>query len=98
MQYLWATGSAFLIAISLNYLLSRRYVFLGSERSTSQAYGMFVAVALVGMILVVGGMYGLVHWVGLHYLLARILTAVLSGFWNYLMNLYVNFQVVGIHT
>ena len=94
-HYLYSAGIAFLIAVSLNFILSRRYVFKGSARSGSVSYLNFLLIALVGLGFVVGGMYVLVSVFSVSYVIARIFVAGLTGIWNYLMNLYVNFNVAG---
>ena len=90
-----ASGIAFATAVSINYFCSRKFIFRGSVQSTRSSYGIFLLIALCGFGLVIGGMALLVtvwHW---HYLFSRILIALVTGFWNYLLNLYVNFQVAG---
>lgn len=92
-----AAGLAFLIAVSVNYWLSRKYVFPGTLRGVKEGFGNFILIVLVGLAVVMGGMYVLVSALHFNYLSARIFTAALTGLWNYLMNLYVNFKVVGKH-
>jgi putative flippase GtrA len=94
-HYLYAAGIAFLIAVTINYALSRRYVFKGSARSGSVSYVNFLFIAFIGLGFVVGGMYVLVSMFSVSYVLARVFVAGLTGVWNYLMNLYVNFKVAG---
>jgi putative flippase GtrA len=94
-HYLYAAGFAFLVAVSINFLLSRRFVFRGSARSAPVSYINFILIASIGLALVVGGMYVLVSVFSVSYVVARILVAGLTGIWNYLMNLYVNFKVAG---
>lgn len=96
-NYLLASGTSFLIAVSVNYVLSVRYVFRGSQRNAGSGYVNFLLIAGAGALLVVGGMYVLVEWFAMTYLTARIVVATLTGLWNYLMNLYVNFKVAGSH-
>lgn len=92
----YAAGLAFVIAVSLNYWVSRRYVFPGTLRGAKVGYANFLLIAGVGLFIVTAGMY-LLTTLGVPYLVARVGIAALTGFWNYLMNLYVNFKVVGIH-
>lgn len=94
-HYLYSAGIAFLIAVSLNFILSRKYVFKGSARSTQVGYINFILIALIGLGMVVGGMYVLVSVFSVSYVVARVFLAGLTGIWNYLMNLYVNFKVAG---
>jgi putative flippase GtrA len=92
-----AAGIAFIIAVSLNYMLSRRYVFIGTLRGVKAGYLGFTAIALAGLSIVAGGMYVLTVILNVHFLIARIMVAVVTGFCNYLINLYVNFKVAGHH-
>lgn len=94
-HYIVATGIAFFFAVSLNYFISRKTVFRGSERSLKGGYFNFIIFALVGMSASMVGMYVLVSVLALYYIYARVAVAAFVGMWNYLMNLYVNFKVVG---
>lgn len=96
-NYLIAAAVAFVIAVSVNYIASRRYVFRGSLRQVGVGYVQFLLIAGAGLCFVVGAMYVLVEHLAVSYVVARIMVAVVTGFWNYLMNLYVNFQVAGRH-
>lgn len=96
-NYIVAAGAAFVVAVSLNYFLSRKYVFKGSARAVRSGYVNFLSIALVGLLLVIGGMYVLVSVFGFNYLVSRIGIAGLTGFWNYLINLFINFDVAGKH-
>lgn len=96
-NYIVSAGASFLVAISLNYYISRRYVFHGSLRSAHAGYLIFIIIALVGLIAVAGGMFILVQVFGLYYISSRIVVALIVGVWNYVMNLYVNFKVAGRH-
>jgi putative flippase GtrA len=93
--YVLATAMAFGVAVSINYFLSRRFVFKGTLRSVHEGYGIFILIALVGLGTVTGLMILFVEVFHLHYLTARIIIAGIVGMWNYLMNLYVNFKVAG---
>ncbi|MEN9921988.1 MAG: hypothetical protein RL097_264 [Candidatus Parcubacteria bacterium] len=96
-QYVIAAGVAFLIAVSINYWFSRQYVFKRTLREVKEGYVHFVTIALIGLLMVMGGMFVLVEYAHFDYLFARIIVALVTGFWNYLMNLYVNFKVVDRH-
>ncbi len=95
LNYLVATAVAFLIAVSCNYYISRKYVFVGSVRSHKAGYANFVSIALIGLGFVTLSMYILVGVYGLAPVIARVSVAALTGIWNYLMNLFVNFKVAG---
>jgi putative flippase GtrA len=92
-----ATGIAFGIAVSINYVFSRRFVFKGTLRSVHSGYGIFIAIALAGLVAVTGLMMVFVEIIRMDYLPARVIIAGVVGMWNYLINLYVNFKVAGKH-
>ncbi|CAN5744663.1 hypothetical protein BH11PAT2_BH11PAT2_00960 [soil metagenome] len=94
-NYVIASGISFFLAISLNYVLSRNHVFKGSERLWKAGYINFVAVALIGLVVVTAGMYVFVGILHANYLLSRIGIAIVTGFCNYLFNLFINFNVAG---
>jgi len=94
-QHILATGMAFLIAVSFNFLISRKVVFKGTERPPGKSYVAFILIAGMGLVFVTGLMYVAVDILGIYYLLSRILIAGVVGMWNYLLNLYVNFKVAG---
>lgn len=95
--YYLATPGAFLIAVSLNYLISRRFVFRGTTRRHRVGYSVFIGIAVLGALLTTLGVTLFVTYAGLHFLVARVLTALVVGMGNYLFNLFFNFKVVGLH-
>lgn len=97
MNYLIATGLAFVTAVSINYLVSRKFVFSKTTRKMSHGYYGFLFISGIGLLLVIILMALFVEVFAMDYLLSRILTAGFVGMWNYLMNLYFNFKVAGNH-
>jgi putative flippase GtrA len=95
--YYIATPLSFIIAVSCNYVLSRRFVFIGTTRSWHGGYAYFTIVALGGAAITTSLVAGLVILFGFYYLFARVLVAGFVGAANYLFNLYVNFNVAGQH-
>ncbi|WP_421901486.1 GtrA family protein [Maridesulfovibrio sp.] len=91
----FAAALAFFIAVSINYLISRRLVFKGTTREFKQGYLGFLLIAGTGLVIVTGGMYIMVDILQWQYLISRILVSLITGLWNYLLNLYVNFRVAG---
>lgn len=92
-----STAVGFLVAVSINYFVSRRYVFKGSARRVHHGYLYFILVAGGGAFLVTGAVAGLVMYFSMHYLAARVLVACAVGIGNYLFNLHLNFKVAGHH-
>lgn len=95
--YYLATPGAFLVAVSINYLISRRFVFRGTKRTHTVGYPYFITVALVGAGVTTLGVTLLVTYLGLYFIVARVLTALVVGMGNYLFNLIYNFKVVDVH-
>jgi putative flippase GtrA len=94
-NYLFATGFAFFIAVSVNYAISRVWVFRGSERGIGGGYVYFVQIAIVGAVATTFGTWLVVSLTGWHFLIGRVIVANIIGIWNYLMNLFLNFRVAG---
>jgi putative flippase GtrA len=97
LPYLLSTGLAFLIAVSANYYVSRRLVFSQTTRKITHGYYAFIIIAGVGLILVISLMALFVELFDWNYLISRVVIAGVVGIWNYAMNLFVNFKVVGKH-
>jgi putative flippase GtrA len=93
--YIFSAGLAFLIAVSLNYFLSRHFVFIASKRSIKVWYLFFMIITSVGLGFVMSLMYIFVDVMQFNYILSRVGIAAVVGVWNYLMNLYFNFRVAG---
>jgi len=94
-HYLHASVSGFLIAVSVNYSISRRWVFKGSQRRLAAGYLYFLKTAAAGAMAT-----GFLMWLfcaATHgpYLLIRIIIAAVVGTGNYLIHLYLNFRVAG---
>jgi len=97
LPYLVSTPASFLVAVSANYLLSRRFVFAYSARSMRTGYIWFILIAISGALFITAGVGLLVTKANLPYLLARIAVSPAAGVGNYLANLYLNFRVAGVH-
>ena len=95
--YWLSTWLGFVIAVSLNYFISRRFVFRGTGRRIDHGYAFFILFALGGAAFIAGAVTLLVTLFGLHYLVARIGIAAIVGIGNYLFNLHFNFRVAGQH-
>ena len=89
-NYVIATGVAFTVAVSVNYLFSRRYVFKGTSRSFYAGYVAFMVIASIGIGIAMLGMALMVGTLHFHILDSRIIIAGVVGVWNYLINLYFN--------
>lgn len=92
-NYLIATSAGFTVGVSINYLLSRHYVFVGSTRGYKSGYGYFFLIAGLGLFFITSSMYVMVSFWEFNYLFSRVLIAAIVGIWNYSMNLFFNFKL-----
>lgn len=95
--YYIATPVGFLIAVSINYAISRKFVFKGTARTVHHGYAYFIGLACLTALGITGAVAFFVSAFALHYLVARTLVACVVGFGNYLLNLHFNFKVAGLH-
>lgn len=96
--YLYAVAIGFGIGITLNYIISRTWVFKGTARTIHHGYIYFVGggVVSLGVVLTLVGI--LVGTLGIPLLIARGIVSGIVGIGNYLFNLYINFNVAGKHS
>ena len=87
-----ATGLTFLVATSLHYALGRAWIYRGTERKVLPGYGLFLANALVGLVMTVALFALLMRVTPLHYLVARTLVSVVAGLAMFLSNAILNFK------
>ncbi len=92
-NYLISVGISFIIAVTLNYHYSRRFVFHETTRDLHEGYFNFLVIAILGLILIILLMAILVEVFNINYIVARVLVACLVGIYNYLANLLLNFQI-----
>jgi putative flippase GtrA len=85
-------GFTYFIAITLDYLLLRVFVYKNSIRSNYKGYFYFLLIALSGSGMVSIVMYYFVEVLGYYYLLVRPLFAIVLGIWNYTLNTSLNFR------
>jgi putative flippase GtrA len=96
-NYLVSTAIAFIISITIHYHFSRKFVFSKTTRGIKHGYYIFLGTAILGLMFVVLLMALLVEKLFLNYIIARVIVAGVVGMYNYLVNLFFNFKVVGNH-
>ena len=83
-HYLVSAAAAFLAGLILNYGLSAAWVFSRRTlRNRALEFGIFAGVGIIGLGLNEIGMWLLAGLAGLHYLLAKIVTAGIVYIWNF---------------
>lgn len=95
--YTYAVAIGFIIGISLNYTISRAWVFRGTERHIHHGYAYFLGGGLVSLTAILTLVTVFVERFGIPLIFARIVVSGIVGCGNYLFNLYLNFKVVGKH-
>ncbi|HLC53978.1 MAG TPA: GtrA family protein [Candidatus Nanoarchaeia archaeon] len=93
MHYLFAVAVAFIISHTLNYLITRQWGFRGSGTTLGKGYSYFIAIGLAGAgatVILVGFF---VEYLGLYYLLAKVIVAAIVGVCNFLFNYYITFKI-----
>jgi putative flippase GtrA len=96
--YYIATACSFLIAISINYSISRPFVFKQAKRAWRSGYFYFAGIGIGGALVTTGLVVVLVQYFNLYYIFARILVAGIVGIGNYLIHLYLNLRVANDHS
>lgn len=92
--YIPAATVAFLIAMSLHYVLARIWIFRGTERGIATGYFYFMVNTGVGLVVTIGVFAALIEWSGLHYLVARVLASVAAGILVFFLNAVFNFKAL----
>ena len=82
-MYLISTAVAFMLASTLNYLLSVRFVFESGKLSRVFEFSFFVATSLAGLAINQLSMWLLVSLCGINYLLAKAISVVIVTVWNF---------------
>ena len=92
--YLPAAAIAFVIAITVQYALSRVWVFRRSDRGMATGYFYFLVNAGIGLVAMLAMLFALVELAGLFYLVARVISSVVSGVLMFILNAVFNFKSI----
>ena len=87
--YLWSAAIAFLLGLVTNYLLSISWVFR-KERSSNpwKEFLVFAVIGVLGLLFNEGIMYVATEWIGLHYMVSKLISTVIVFFWNFFARKY----------
>lgn len=83
----------FIIAVSVNFLLSYFWVYRGTKQTKTKGYLIFVGLAFAGLVIVVNGTLFLTS-LGLGLYIARTIVGGLVGSTNFFINTFFNFKMV----
>jgi|SRR3989344_4726213 len=91
--YLLSAVLSFIVAFFISFTLQKFWTFGDRSREAVPVQaGAFLVVALVGLGINTLGLYGLVDYIGLHYLMAQIIMSVFIAAANFFMYQFVIFK------
>jgi len=93
LHYLLSATFAFIVGLTINYLLSKLWVF--SNNTIKKQWLEFVIFALIGIVGL--SLNNLFLWIftdycSIHYMLSKILTTIIVFFWNFLARKLILFN------
>ena len=89
-----AVGLGFLIAVSINFLISYIWIFKGTDRHHATGYMYFVGIAIFGLGVIVVGTLSIKTLLGIDLYIARTIVAGIVGILNYTLNSVFNFKMI----
>lgn len=84
-NYLMSAAIAFTIAVVFNYVLCIIFVFDNISKQNLKQQVLFVGSSVIGLGFNQICMYFFVEYLGIYYLLAKILSTIIVTLWNYIM-------------
>lgn len=90
--HLIAAVVAFLVPMTLFYVLSREWVFPGTKRGVAAGYVYFLVNIGIGFLVMLAVFAALLNFTEIHYLAARVAGSVVSGIVIFLLNGIFNFK------
>jgi putative flippase GtrA len=86
-----AAALSFIAANSVHYVFGRTWIYRGTDRAVAAGYAYFIANALVGLGVTLALFAGFMA-LGMHYILARIVTSIFAGLVLFVLNAVLNFR------
>ena len=90
--YLLSAVLAFIVGSTSNYSMNYVWTFSGTRHGKTKGLVSFMGIGAAGLIITLVIMALLVEFFGIHYLVARIIAAVVTLLWNYVLNSLVTFK------
>lgn len=81
--YMYSVTIGYIVGVSTNYILNKYLTFKNKSRKIVLQFGLFVTIALIGLLLNQIIIYLLVEFIGMWYMLAKIIAVVIVMFWNF---------------
>ncbi len=81
--YLFSAGLSYIAGMATDYSLNKYLNFKNKSKKIAKQFGLFVAVAMVGLALNQMFLFVFVEFFGLWYMLAKMLSILIVVFWNF---------------
>jgi putative flippase GtrA len=94
--YQWSAAVSFVAGLTVNYLLSIRWVFhaTNTRRSHLVDFLLFAMVGLIGLLLNALIIYVCTELLGVYYLLSKIVSTIIVFLWNFLGRRYLLSNII----
>lgn len=92
LPYYVSVGLAFVISITGQYAICHWWVFQRSKRRMEVEYAYFVFILITGLLIAVGVVSLLVQTFAISVMLARTISGIFSGLWDFYINARFNFH------
>jgi putative flippase GtrA len=86
-----AAGLSFMASNSIHYLFGRAWIYRGTDRKVVAGYAYFLGNAVIGLAVTVA-LFAAFMAIGMHYIVARIVTSIFAGLVLFLLNAVLNFR------
>jgi putative flippase GtrA len=93
-HYLISAIFSYIFGMITNYSLNKFFNFKNKSRKIVRQFGLFIVVALIGLGLNQFILWILVEFIGLWYILAKIISIFLVMFWNFLGHKKLTFGLI----
>ena len=82
-HYLLSNTIAFILGLSLNYILSVKFVFIGEARKTTSEFFVFAIIGVVGLLISHMTLFLSIDIIGLNSLISKLFSLGATFFWNF---------------
>ena len=91
-HYIPAATVSYTLATVVHYYIVRNWAFTGTKRQIIVGYVYFSIIVGAGLVLNLLLLAFFVEIISVHILLARFISGIFVGIWNYALNLFLNFK------
>ncbi len=92
--YLFSSAISFVISSTLSYSINKNWGFKDGKRRVYIGYPLFILFTFIGLLLTVFLMWIFVSKIGIYYLFARIIVALIVGTMNFIFHSFFTFKTI----